>query len=156
VTGLSASLETDVELALPAEVSLVSGGPARVTVAIEPETGSRSWQVGVRLKGARGDREYALSASTVLVTLGGPVAVLASLDPGTIVAPVEVAKLGIGNHEVDVKVVPIDGLETLDVAPDSVEVRVTRSSARPSASAAPEGSTRPGASPDPLATEAGS
>jgi YbbR domain-containing protein len=126
ITGSTDSLEGTVEPDLPADVSLVGDGTVQVQVTIEAETGSRTWQVGVRLEGARPTREYALSASTVQVTFGGPVPVLDSLDPGTIVAAVVVGELSVGRHEVNVTVSPIEGLDLLDVAPVAIRVDVAR------------------------------
>jgi YbbR domain-containing protein len=129
VAGLTGPVEVTVEPDLPPEVSLVSGGPIRVALSIEADAGSRTWQVGVRAEGAHRNRSYALSATTVLVTFGGLVPVLESLDPGTIVAAVEVGELGIGRHEVDVTIAPIDGLELLEVAPASIRVEVSQATA---------------------------
>lgn len=128
VTGSTDSLEGTVEPDLPPDVSLVGGGAVQVLVTIEMESGSRTWQVGVRLLGARPSREYALSASTVHVTFAGPVPVLDSLDPGTIVAAVEVGELSVGRHEVSVSVTPIEGLDMLGVAPATIRVDVARPS----------------------------
>ena len=66
------------------------------------DDGSRTWQVGVRLEGARASRQYSLSTPTVLVTLAGPRPALDSLDPSTIDAHVAVGRLAPGTHEVDV------------------------------------------------------
>jgi YbbR domain-containing protein len=135
VTGLTGPLDTSVDADLPADVSLVGATSLQVHVDIQPDTGSRTWQVGVRIDGARAAREYALSATTVLVTLGGPVPVLDTVDAGTIVASVEVGDLAVGRHEVDVTVAPIEGLDLLDVAPPRLRVDVSRPAvASPSAS----------------------
>ncbi|MEZ4597034.1 MAG: hypothetical protein R3C32_09475, partial [Chloroflexota bacterium] len=93
----------------------------------------------VRLEGARANREYALSASTIQATYGGPLPVLASVDPSTIVAAVDVGGLSVGRHEVNVTVSPIDGLDLLDVAPATIRVDVSRpATASEAPSAAPE------------------
>jgi YbbR domain-containing protein len=137
VTGLTDSLEASMELVLPADVSLVGDPTVQVQVTIEVEQGSRTWQVGVRIDGARPSREYALSASTVQVTFGGPAPVLDSVDPATIVAAVEVGELSVGRHEVNVTVTPIEGLDLLEVAPATIRVDVSRGSESPSPSSAP-------------------
>lgn len=142
ITGLTDSLVASVEADLPADVSVVGAGTVQVQVTIEAETGSRTWQVGVRLEGARSTREYALSASTVQVTFGGSLPVLETLDPGTIVAAVDVGDLSVGRHEVNVTVTPIEGLDLLDVAPATIRVDVSRAAAAsPVASVAPPVST---------------
>lgn len=129
ITGLTDSLVASVEADLPSDVSRVGEGAIQVQVSIVAETGSRTFQVGVRLEGARPAREYALSASTVQVTFGGPAPVLDTLDPATIVAAVEVGELPIGRHEVNVTVTPIEGLDLLEVAPAAIRVEVSRGSA---------------------------
>jgi YbbR domain-containing protein len=146
VTGLTDSLVGSVEPDLPADVSVVGDGAVQVQVTIEAETGSQTWQAGVRLEGARANREYALSASTIQVTFGGPAPVLASVDPSTIVAAVDVAELSVGRHEVNVTVTPIEGLDVLDVAPATIRVDVSRSAA---ASAAPSLPATPSLAPSP-------
>lgn len=144
ITGSTDSLEGTVEPDLPPDVSRVGEGAVQVLVTIEAESGSRTWQVGVRLAGARPNREYALSASTVQVTFAGPLAVLGSLDPGTIVGAVEVGELPVGRHEVNVNVDPIEGLETLAVAPATIRVEVSRpAAASATPSLAPSGSVAP-------------
>jgi YbbR domain-containing protein len=141
ITGLTEPLDTSVGADLPADVSLVGAGSMQVHVDIQPDSGSRTWQVGVRIDGARGTREYALSPTTVLVTFGGPVPVLDSVDAGTIVASVVVGDLAVGRHEVDVTVAPVEGLDLLDVAPAQVRVDVSRPAVTsPSASLGPSAS----------------
>jgi YbbR domain-containing protein len=159
ISGKAESVEASVDPALPADVSLVSGGQLGVSVTIEPDSGSRTWQVGVRIDGARRDREYALSATTVLVTFAGPVPMLDSLDPSTIVVAAEVGDLSIGRHEVDVTVAAIEGLELVDVAPSTIRVDVSRASEPSAAPSAPvasaaAGSLRPSVAPSPAAPSA--
>jgi YbbR domain-containing protein len=155
ITGLTDSLEASVEVALPPDVSLVGEDTVQIQVTIEPEVGSRTWQVGVRLDGARRAREYALSASTVQVTFGGPIPVLDSLDPATIVAAVEVGELSVGTHEVNVTVTPIEGLDLLEVAPAAIRVEVSRgSTGSPQPTVVPGASIAPAASVAPTASVA--
>ncbi|MFN8520678.1 MAG: CdaR family protein [Chloroflexota bacterium] len=141
VTGSTDSLEGSVDPDLPADVSAVGGGTVQVQVTIEAATGSQTWQVGVQLEGARANREYALSASTTQVTFGGPLPVLASVDPSTIVAAVDVGELSVGRHEVSVTVRPIEGLELLGVAPATIRVDVSRPASESAAPSAPVASS---------------
>lgn len=137
IAGSTDSLEGTVEADLPADVSTVGQSTIQVQVTIEAEVGSRTWQVGVQPEGARANREYALSASTVQVTFAGPLPVLESVDPATIVAAVEVGDLPVGRHEVNVTVAPIEGLDLVTVAPATIRVEVSRAaspSTAPSAS----------------------
>ncbi|MET0772989.1 MAG: CdaR family protein [Candidatus Limnocylindrales bacterium] len=155
ITGLTDSLEASIDADLPPDVSLVGEGTVQVQVTIEPQVGSRTWQVGVRIAGARPAREYALSASTVQVTFGGPAPVLESLDGATIVAAVEVGDLSVGRHEVNVTVTPIEGLDLLEVAPAVIRVDVSRGSAgSPPPTASPGASSLPVASTVPAASVA--
>jgi YbbR domain-containing protein len=156
ITGLTDSLEASVDADLPNDVSIVGEPTIQLQVTIEAETGSRTWQVGVRLEGARPAREYALSASTVQVTFGGPAPVLDSLDPATIVAAVDVGDLSVGRHEVNVTVTPIEGLDLLEVAPAVIRVDVSRGSTGSplpttgaGATSVPAASAAPGASVTP-------
>jgi hypothetical protein len=83
--------------------------------------------------------------------------VLDSLDPGTIVAAVEVGALSVGRHEVNVTVTPIEGLERLEVAPAMIRVEVSRgstASAVPSVAPAGASLAPPGASPAPAVSAA--
>lgn len=146
ISGSTDSLEGTVDADLPPDVSVVGEGTVQVQVAIEAETGSRTWQVGVRPAGARSNREYALSASTVQVTFAGPLPVLESVAPATIVASVEVGELPVGRHEVNVTVAPIEGLVLASIAPGTIRVEVTRLAAP---SAAPSPSPAPSLSPSP-------
>ena len=121
-------------------VSLVGDEDVRLAVDIEPDAGSRTWQVGVQLEGARAARQYSLSTPTVLVTLAGPRPDLDSLDPSTIDAHVAVGRLAPGTHEVDVVVEPIEGLELrvgrarvvrVEVAAGRADLRRSRRPPRP-------------------------
>jgi YbbR domain-containing protein len=124
VTGLTEGVDAAVAADLPPGVSLVADEEVQLHVDIAPDEGSRTWQVGIRLDGARASRQYSLSTPTVQVTLAGPLPALDSLEPSTIDASVVVGRLAPGTHEVDVVVEPIEGLELVSVAPDVVRVEV--------------------------------
>ncbi len=139
VTGITEPTDLVVDAVLPADVSLVSPVKVRLAVIVGPDTGSRTWQVGVQTPGARPGRQYSLSAATVLVTLAGSQPDLMALDPSTIVAQVKVARLAPGVHEVDVVVDPIDGLDLVSVAPSKLLVTVS--------------ATEPSGGPSPVASD---
>ncbi len=162
ITGKTETLRRTVDADLPADVSLVGEPGIALGVRIEPDHGSRTFQVGLQLQGARATRQYSLSAPTVLVTLSGSVPDLEALDPSTITAQVAVGRSSPGTHEVDVVVDPIDGLDLIAVAPATVRVTVTvpepsthpdptaspGPSSPPAATAAPSAPSQPTASPD--------
>ena len=151
VTGLTEGVDAAVAADLPPGVSLVADEEVQLHVDIAPDEESRTWQVGVRLEGARASRQYSLSTPTVLVTFAGPLPALDSLEPSTIDASVAVGRLAPGTHEVDVVVEPIEGLELVSVAPAAVRVEVAaaRSSASPEPSRSPEAASPAPASATP-------
>lgn len=141
ITGLDQTMVQTVDAALPGGVTAIGDSGVRLTVDIEPEEGSRTWQVGVQLDGARPTRVYSLSAPSVQVTLAGPVPALDALDPSTIAARVAVGRLSPGTHEVEVEVDAVDGMDLVSVAPGTLRVEV----AVPAATAAPGATGIPGA-----------
>ncbi len=82
--GKTETLRRTVDADLPADVSLVGEPGIALGARIEPDQGSRTFQVGVQLQGARATRQYSLSTPTVLVTLSGSLPDLEALDPSTI------------------------------------------------------------------------
>jgi YbbR domain-containing protein len=138
ISGQADTVQQVVDLDLPADVSLVGPAGVALVATIEPDQGSRTYQVGVQLSGARAARQYALSTPTVLVTLAGSTPDLEALDPSTIAAHVAVGRLAPGRHEVDVVIDPVDGLDLVSVAPATL--RVVVSVPEPSVSPAPASS----------------
>ncbi len=125
ISGKAGTVRQTVDLDLPADVSLVGPPGVALVATIEADQGSRTYQVGVQLSGARAARQYALSTPTVLVTLAGNTPDLEALDPSTIDAHVAVGRLAPGTHEVDVVIDPVDGLDLVSVAPATVRVTVS-------------------------------
>ena len=148
VSGATEDVDQIVAAALPAGVSPVADTDVRLRVTVEQDVGSRTWQVGVQVQGARATRQYVLSTPTVLVTMSGSQPDLDAVDPSTIEAHVAVGRLAPGTHEVDVVVEPLDGLDLVSVAPETVRVDVSA----PEPSAVPPVST----SPAPAASGTGS
>ena len=58
--------------------------------------------------------------------MSGPQPDLDAVDPSTIEAHIAVGRLAPGTHEVDVVVEPLDGLDLVSVAPETVRVDVSR------------------------------
>jgi len=136
VTGLVEPFEAEVDLDLPAQLTPLAQTSVTVRVEIEPQRGSRTFQVGVVPRGARADRIYSLSVPQVTVTLAGPMPYLWTLDPATLVASAAVGRLDVGSHDVEVEVVDDGPARLLAVNPRSIEVVVSEAPATPTPSAA--------------------
>ena len=80
-------------LALPDQVTATGSPQDKVAVAIVADSGTRTFQVGVGLVGARSDRLYVLGTTSVDITLGGAVSELNALDATALVATVDVGDL---------------------------------------------------------------
>jgi YbbR domain-containing protein len=132
--GRTRDFEMPVALALPEQVTVTGSAEVNVTVSIVEKTGTRSFQVGVGLVGARSDRLYVLGTTAVDITLGGSVSQLNALDPAALVATVNVAALDVGVHTVPVDFAPTGGLNVVSISPAQITVTVQEPSATPSAS----------------------
>ena len=91
-----------VGLDLPDGVQALGAGTVEVTIRLRPITGTRTFEAGLILVGARPDLAYRLSADHVLVTIGGSIADLDRLSGATIVLNVDVTGLAVGTHSVEV------------------------------------------------------
>jgi YbbR domain-containing protein len=125
VAGASSEFVQTVGLALPDGVEELGAGSVQVTVRLRPITGTRTFQAGLVLTGARSDREYALSTDRVLVTIGGSVADLDRLSGSSLVLTVDVSGLDDGTHEVPVSANLQTGLTLVAASPATVKVTVT-------------------------------
>ena len=122
--GHTESFEVEVDLALPAGLTPVGRTSVTVRVEIEAKRGTQTYQVGVVPQGARPDLVYTLSAPAVLVTLGGMEPDLAAIDPSELVAVVDVAELGPGDHDVEIELVESGPGRLVSVVPASIGVVV--------------------------------
>lgn len=156
ITGLTGKVEIQTGLVLADELTVTTGDPVTVTLEIVPAEGTRSYEAGIVLAGARSDRVYTLSAPFVTVTLSGSVPVLGELSPTDVVASVDVTDLTDGSNEISVQIDPPDGLELVAISPATISVGVTVAptevSPAPSPSASPAASStgppaQPSASP---------
>ncbi|MBA2570635.1 MAG: hypothetical protein H0V04_05585 [Chloroflexi bacterium] len=142
LSGRTESFEVEVPLDPPPEVTL-STESVRVTVEIVPAQGSRTFESGLTLLGARPDLMYSLSAPSVLVTLSGTGPLLDALDVATVLARVDVAELGPGSHEAAIRVTAPPGLIVGSVAPETVIVEIASLPAGASPVPGPPGSPTP-------------
>lgn len=132
VDGRTTDLEASIGLALPQGVSVSGSDQVRVTLTIARDTGTRTVQVAVVLDGANSSLTYAPSATQVEVVLAGPVDVLATIDPATLVALADVSAITSGTQTVALSVTPPAGMDVAAILP--AQVTVTVNPASPSAS----------------------
>ncbi len=142
IAGATQDVVSTVPLAVPNGLSALSNPQAKVTIAIRPVTGSRTFDAGIRITGARDDRTYRLSADSVTVTLGGTVASLDRVDPTALAATLDVTGLDPGAHAVKLTIRLPAGTTLVGVAPTSITVTVASAAAAtptptPGASASP-------------------
>jgi YbbR domain-containing protein len=127
----TADFETIVGLALPDQVAATGSSSITVNVSIVEDTGTRTFQVGIGLVGARSDRVYVLGATSVEVTLGGTLSQLNALDAGSLLASVAVGNFDVGSYDLTVTFAPTGGLELVSIAPARVTVVVEQPTASP-------------------------
>jgi YbbR domain-containing protein len=125
VTGLSADLTTSVALQLPTGVQALGPGTVTVTVRLRALTGTRTFDAGLILVGARADLLYKLSTDRVLVTIGGSEADLDRLSGATLALTVDVTGLAVGSHQVKPTANLTTGLSLLSVSPSPITVTIS-------------------------------
>jgi YbbR domain-containing protein len=125
VTGLSGDLTTSVSLQLPSGVQALGPGAVSVTVRLRALTGTRTFDAGLILIGARADLVYKLSTDRVLVTIGGSEADLDRLSGATIALTVNVSGLAVGSHQVTPTANLTTGLSLLGVSPSPITVTIS-------------------------------
>jgi YbbR domain-containing protein len=137
VAGASSEIVQTVGLALPDGVQALGASTVKVTIRLRPVTGTRTFEAGIVLVGARPDRAYKLSTDRVVVTIGGSVADLDRLSGVTLVLSADVTGLDIGAHSVPVSANLATGLTLVAASPNPIEVTVSIGAASPAPSAAP-------------------
>jgi YbbR domain-containing protein len=132
VTGLSASRTLQVGLALPTGVVALDVQEVTVSVGIRPVTGTRSFEVGLRMIGVQPDLSYRAGVDRVLITVGGSTADLDRLIGATLAVDLDVTTLGPGTTEVQVTAALPPGIALVAASPPRVQVTVTARSTPPS------------------------
>jgi YbbR domain-containing protein len=123
VGGQDAELVADVPLVLPDEVT--SAVPeVTVEVTFTDAVGSRSYEIGTAITGARPGFSYRLDAPSVTVILAGPLASLDAVDVADLVVEVPVDDLAVGDNEVMPIVNLPRGLTIVRLVPETVRVTV--------------------------------
>jgi YbbR domain-containing protein len=132
VTGLSADLTTTVALQLPSGVQALGPSTVSVTVRLRALTGTRTFDAGLILVGARADLVYKLSTDRVLVTIGGSEADLDRLSGAALALTVNVSGLAVGSHQVTPTANLTTGLSLLGVSPSPITVTISIPAPSPS------------------------
>ncbi|MGH2474466.1 MAG: CdaR family protein [Candidatus Limnocylindrales bacterium] len=150
VSGFSSSETVEATLAVPIGLVALDAERVQVAIVLRPVTATRTFEVGLRLVGARSDRTYATSVDRVLITVGGGLADLDRLSGTTLLADLPVADLPPGTTAVPVEVQLPPGITLATSNPQQVDVTVTL----PPAASAPPASPQD-ASPGPSASPVG-
>lgn len=137
ISGASSQVIQVVPLALPDGVQALGVGTVQVTVTLRPVTGTRTFEAGLVLVGARADLGYTLSTDHVLVTIGGSVADLDRLSGVLLTLTVDVTGLEPGTHSVAVSANLATGLTLVSASPNPVEVTVSSPASSPAPSPGP-------------------
>lgn len=135
IAGASSEVSVDVGFDLPDGVLPLGAERATITVTLRQLSGTRTFEVGIALIGARSDRTYGITVDRVLVTFGGVLSDLDRVDPRTLVATIDVTDLAPGTYELPVGVALPVGLGLVAVGPE--RITLTIGSVGPSPSPSP-------------------
>ncbi len=124
---LNATQTFKVAILLPAGAALAPGeaATASVTVTIEPARGTRTFSLGVICRGAPSGSSCRSSVQQLSVTLSGPTAVLAGLDPAKITPVVDATGLGTGAHQLTPTVPLPQGVQVVAISPPTITVTIS-------------------------------
>jgi YbbR domain-containing protein len=149
ISGATTDVEAVVGLDLPDGVAALGVDQVRVTIAIRPRTGTRTFEAGVEVVNGGPDLAYRPAIDRVLLTVGGMLEALDAVDPTRIGARLDVAGLGPGTAPVPVTARLPAGVTLVSASPLEVTVIVT-----PVATPAPTPATPPATTPAPAPTAA--
>ncbi len=125
VTGFSTSRTLEVGLALPNGVVALEVQEVTVTIGVRAVTGTRTFEVGMRLIGVQPDLSYKVAVDRVLITVGGSTPDLDRLIGATLAVDLDVTTLGPGTTDVTVSAALPPGLSLVSASPPRVQVAVT-------------------------------
>jgi YbbR domain-containing protein len=137
IAGASSEVVQSGGLALPNGVQALGNGTVQVTITLRPITGTRTFEAGLTLVGARPDLVYALSTDRVLVTIGGSLADLDRLSGVNLVLSADVTGLVVGTSTVPVSANLATGLTLVSASPNPITVTVTAPAPSPVPSPVP-------------------
>ena len=129
VEGRTTDLEASIGLALPPGVSVSGSDQVRVMITIEQELGSETFPVAIQLVGAQPGLIYVLGTSLpdglrADVVLGGPLLLLDGVNAAALLATADLSGLGAGTHDVILVLTPPEGLEVVDIVPQTLTIEV--------------------------------
>jgi len=133
VSGYSSSQNVEAPLVLPTGVVALDVQNVRVTIVVRAVTASRSFEVGLRLVGAKPGLDYSADADRVLITVGGSLPDLDRLIGSTLAVDLDVSTLGPGTTDVQVTANLPAGITLLTANPVKVPVTVTAQPSSPPA-----------------------
>ncbi len=133
VSGFSSSQEVDAPLVLPTGVVALDVQNVRVSIVVRAVTASRSFEVGLRMVGARPGFDYTTDVDRVLITVGGSVADLDRLIASTLVVDLDVSALGPGTSQVAATANLPAGVTLVAASPPRVAVTVAQATSSPAA-----------------------
>jgi len=136
VAGATGTVEATIDFDLPDGVLPLGVENATVTVVLRQVTGTRTFEAGLALVGARSDVTYDPAVNLVVVTLGGPLSDLDRIDAASLVATIDVTGLAPGQYELPVTISLPAGVSLVVVAPDHISITIGTPAA-PSGSPAP-------------------
>ncbi|HEX2754871.1 MAG TPA: CdaR family protein [Candidatus Limnocylindrales bacterium] len=119
------TIDTDVDLDLPAGVLPIGSKSVHLTITLKVETGTKAFAAALVPVGRQPGLEYRFSTLNILVNVAGPLADLDRLDPSSFTVPLDVTGLGVGVHEVMPTPNLQAGLRLLNVDPATVTVTIT-------------------------------
>jgi YbbR domain-containing protein len=125
VAGFSETQTVEAPLALPTGIVALDDRTVTVTIGVRAVTGTRNFEVGVRIIGAQAGFDYKLDVDRVLITVGGSPADLDRLVGSTLAVDADVSALGPGTAEVPVTAALPAGVTLVSVTPAQVAVTVT-------------------------------
>ncbi|HXS71836.1 MAG TPA: CdaR family protein [Patescibacteria group bacterium] len=131
IGGFSETKTVDVPLALPTSVIALDAQTVTVTIDIRAVTGTRTFEVGVRIIGAQPGFDYEVGVDRVLLTVGGNPVDLDRIIGSTLAADLDVTSLVAGTTDVNVGATLPANVTLVAASPPQVPVTVT---ARPTAS----------------------
>jgi YbbR domain-containing protein len=131
IGGFSETKTVDVPLALPTSVIALDAQTVKVTIDIRAVTGTRTFEVGVRIIGAQPGFDYDVGVDRVLLTVGGNPVDLDRIIGSTLAADLDVTSLVAGTTDVNVGATLPANVTLVAASPPQVPVTVT---ARPTAS----------------------
>jgi YbbR domain-containing protein len=124
--GLSADDTVEVELRVPADVTLADGEPTSVTVTVTigPSVSSRTFIVGVVCTGA-GNSACLPQLDQLSITLSGAGDALSALNAADVTPTVDASGLDPGTHDLTPVISGLpDGVELVGISPGTVPVTI--------------------------------